>query len=43
MSAMDGKIEQLVSIKFWMRLGKFTTVTLEMHPSFTFQGWLSVS
>jgi hypothetical protein len=32
---MDGKIEQRVCIKFWVKLGKSTTKTLEMlHEAF---------
>jgi hypothetical protein len=31
LSAMDGKIEQHVCIKFSVKLGKSTTETLEMH------------
>jgi hypothetical protein len=35
LSAMDGKIEQRVCIKFCVKLSKFTTITLEMlHEAF---------
>jgi hypothetical protein len=30
LSAMDGKFEQRVCIKFFMKLSKFTNLTLEM-------------
>jgi hypothetical protein len=35
LSVMDGKIEQHVSIKFWVKLGESATETLEMlHEAF---------